>query len=54
MFKYDKKSFIKLLVPSYKGYKLINGAKLIETYNDKLSISVCADQYLDFFGIKRK
>lgn len=51
---FTDESFIKLLVRSYKGYKLINGAKLIETYNDKLSISVCADQYLDFFGIKRK
>jgi len=51
---FTDESFIKLLVRSYKRYKLIDRAKLIETYNDKLSISMCADQYLDFFDIKRK
>lgn len=51
---FSDESFIELLARSYKEYKLINKVKLIETYNNKLSISICANQYLDFFNIKKK
>ena len=45
------KEFLLNVFSSNCGYGYVRN---IETYNDKLSISVCADQYLDFFGIKRK
>lgn len=51
---FTDESFIELLVRSCEKYKLINKVRLIETYNDKLSISICANKYLSFFDIKRK
>lgn len=46
---FTDESFLDLLVRSYEKHRFIDKMKLVDTYDSKLSISICADKYLASF-----